>query len=196
MTNTLTRMLLATASLALAFGSLGCGGSTSGSSFGSAGSSGILSSADREARNAAMIELQRHFSKGADGWTAAVMTGNAYAPDHFLRQYKELTIANVESQELSQSDHLNGFEWSGVATFKPTVCREAGGFPTYVLDGMADGRQAYAEKEPGRWSQWVDYTPGPLHFQKQRGRWQFQWDGTYLRGQAASAADFAAAGVR
>ena len=105
-------------------------------------------------------------------------------------------IEKIESQELTQSDQLNGFQWGGVATFKHTVCREAGGFPTFVLDGMAEGQQANVEKSPGRWSQWVDYTPGPLHFQKERGQWQFQWDGTYLRGQAASAADFAAAGLR
>jgi hypothetical protein len=180
--------------LAVALGLAACGGSSAGTSAGF--SSLSLSSADREARNAAMAELQRHFAKGPDGWTAAVMTGNAYSSDHFLRQFKELVIEKIESQELTQSDQLNGFEWNGVATFKHTVCREAGGFPTYVLDGMAEGQQAYVEKGPGRWTQWVDYTPGPLHFQKQRGRWQFRWDGTYLRGSAATPADFRAAGVR
>jgi hypothetical protein len=193
MKTTFARLLAAASLLMLSYSLVGCGGS-SGSSF--ASSSGILSSADREAREAAWTELQRHFVKGPDGWTASVTTGSAYAPDHFLRQFKDLAIETIEAQELTQSDHLNGFEWAGRATFKHTVCREAGGQPTFVLDGMAEGQQAYAEKAVGRWSQWVDYTPGPLRFQKQKGRWQFQWDGTYLRGQLPSPADFAAAGVR
>jgi len=192
----LRKTALIAAGLTMAFGSIGCGSSSSGSSFGSDSSSGSLSAADREARGAAWAELQRHFVKGADGWTTAVTSGSAYAPDHFLRQYRELVIESVESQDLAQSDRLNGFEWVGRATFKRTVCREAGGQPTFVLDGMADGQQSYAEKQPGRWSQWVDFTPGPLRFQKQKGRWQFQWDGTYLRGQLPGGGDFAAAGVR
>jgi hypothetical protein len=187
------RTSLVGASLALLLGLLGCSRTTTASA---GTSSGIFSSGSREARNAALAELERHFVKGSDGWTTVVTTGSAYAPDHFLRQYKDLEIDSVEEQELTESDKMNGFEWAGQATFKHTVCREAGGFQTYVLDGMAEGRQAYAEKAPGRWSQWVEYTPGPLHFQKQKGGWQFQWDATYLRGQRPGAADFASAGVR
>jgi hypothetical protein len=192
----LRRTVLLTAGLSMALGSIGCSSSSSSGLFGSDSSSGTLSAADREARSAALAELQRHWVKGPDGWTPSVTSGSAYAPDHFLRQYRDLTLDAVESQELSQSDRLNGFEWSGRVTFKHTVCREAGGQPTFVLDGMAEGRQAYAEKAPGRWSQWVDYTPGPMRFQKQKGQWQFQWDGSYLRSQLPGAADFAAAGVR
>jgi len=175
----------------------GCGHSGSYSSEAS-GESSVPGNtrADREARDAARTELQRHFVTGPDGWTTAVTTGNAYTQDHFLRQYKELVIEAVEPTELSESDHMNGFEWAGEATFKHTVCREAGGQPTFVLDGMANGQQAYAEKAPGRWSQWVEYTPGPLRFQKQKGRWTFQWDGSYLRGQLPGVSDFASAGVR
>jgi hypothetical protein len=186
--------LVAAGFILIAFGPLGCGRS-SGSSV-DADSSETLSPADREAREAAMAELQRHWVKSAAGWITSVTTGTAYAPDHFLRQYRELMIESLNSQDLSQSDRLNGFEWVGSATFKRTVCREAGGQPTFVLDGMAEGQQAYAEKQAGRWSQWVDFTPGPLRFEKQKGRWRFEWDGSYLRGQPPSAGDYASARVR
>ena len=195
MNTILRKTTLIAAGLTLAFGLIGCGGSSSGSSLDSGLSSESLSREDRAARDAAWAELQRHFVKGPDGWTTSVTTGTAYAPDHFLRQYHELVIESVQSQDLTQSDRLNGFEWVGKATFKRTVCREAGGQPTFVLDGMAEGQQAYAEKQRGRWSLWVDYTPGPMRFQKHKGAWQFQWDATYLRGQLPSAADFASAGV-
>jgi frataxin-like iron-binding protein CyaY len=50
-------------------------------------------------------------------------------------------------------------------------------------------------KQQGRWTQWVDFTLGPMRFQKQRGRWQFQWDGSYLGGRLPGPQDFANAGV-
>ena len=51
---------------------------------------------EKEAQSAAMAELQKHWVKGADGWTTARVSGSAYAPDHFLRQFKTLTAHNVE----------------------------------------------------------------------------------------------------
>jgi hypothetical protein len=51
-------------------------------------------------------------------------------------------------------------------------------------------------KQSGRWSQWVDFTPGPLSFEKEKGRWQFHWETTYLRGTLPGPQDFASAGVR
>jgi hypothetical protein len=52
------------------------------------------------------------------------------------------------------------------------------------------------EKHSGAWSQWVDFTPGPLRFAREKGRWQFNWDATYLRGTLPGPQDFANAGVR
>jgi hypothetical protein len=181
--------------LAVVFGSVGCGSSGSDAVEGSGGS-GHVSGADRQAEAAALAELQRHWLKGGDGWTAAEVGGSPYAPDHFLRQYRELIITGVEPQELGESDKLNGFEWAGTVTFKKTVCREAGGQQTYVMEGLGDGQQAYVEKQPGRWSQWIDMQPGPLRLQKHKGAWQFQWDGSYLRGTLPGPQDFAMAGVR
>jgi len=181
--------------LAVALRLAGCGGSSSDSAEGSGGS-GSLSAADRQAEAAALAELQRHWLKGGDGWTAAEVGGSPYAPDHFLRQYRELVITGVEPQELGESDKLNGFEWAGTVTFKKTVLREAGGQQTYVMEGLGSGQQAYVEKQPGRWSQWIDMQPGPLRLQKNKGAWQFQWDGSYLRGTLPGPQDFATAGVR
>src|SRR5580698_7595500 len=68
--------------MAMVLGPIGCGHSSSDS----AADEGIpgLTGADREAQSAAMAELQRHWRKGSDGWTTAIISGSPYAPDHFL----------------------------------------------------------------------------------------------------------------
>jgi hypothetical protein len=176
--------------LALSLGPTGCGHSRS---VGSNEEIPGLTSADRAAQAAAMEELQRHWRKGPDGWTTAIVSGSPYAPDHFLRQCRALTLKKIEPQDLSESDKLNGFEWVGSANFQPTYCREGGGQPGMVLDGMSN---VVVNKQSGRWSQWVDFTPGPLHFAQQKGRWQFNWDSTYLRGMLPGPQDFSNAGVQ
>jgi hypothetical protein len=180
-----------TLALAMLLGPIGCGHSSSDSS----ADEGIpgLTSADREAQSAAMAELQRHWRKGPDSWTTAVVCGSPYAPDHFLRQCRALTIKAMVPQDLSESDKLNGFEWVGRAEFQSTSCREGGGQPGMVLDGMSN---VVVNKQSGRWSQWVDFTPGPLRFAREKGRWQFEWDATYLRGTLPEPQDFANAGVQ
>jgi hypothetical protein len=178
--------------LAMVFGPTGCGHSNSGDSMGSSESVPGFTKADREAESAGIAELQRHWLKGPDGWTTAIVSGTPYAPDHFLRQCRALTVDEVKPDDLSESDKLNGFEWTGQLTFKRTSCREGGGQEGLAFNGMSD---AVVNKHPGRWSQWVDFTPGPMRFQKQRGRWQFQWDGSYLRGTLPGPQDFANAGV-
>jgi hypothetical protein len=111
--------------LAIVLGSAGCGHSSSDSS----ADEGIpgLTSADREAESAAMAELQRHWRKGSDRWTTAVVSGCPYAPDHFLRHCRALTIKAMVPQDPGESDKLNGFTWVGRAEFQPTSCREGGG---------------------------------------------------------------------
>ena len=152
-----------------------------------------LTGADRQAESAAMAELQKHWVKAADGWTTSVVAGSPYAPDRFLRQCRALAIKEMEPQDLTESDKLNGFEWVGRANLKPTSCREAGGLGGMVLDGMSN---TVVSRQRGRWSQWVDFTPGPMRFAKQKGVWQFAWDGSYLRGTLPGPQDFANAGVQ
>jgi hypothetical protein len=182
------KFLSIAASLIISFGLIACNHSASISS---SASDTDLTPQDAEARKALLAEIQKHWQHGADGWTASVTNGR----DRFLRQYRDLAIDSLDPRDLSESDKLNGFEWVGKVTFKKTACREAGGQHTFVLGGMADGQQAYVEKQPGRWTQWVTFTPGPLSFQKEKGRWTFSYDATYLRGQLPAPGDFAAAGV-
>lgn len=145
--------------LAMLLGPIGCGHSSSDSS----ADEGIpgLTSADREAQSAAMAELQRHWRKGSDGWTTAIVSGSPYAPDHFLRQCRALTIKAMVPQNLSESDKLNGFEWVGRAEFESTSCREGGGQPG---DGFGrhverGGQQAQRPMEPVG-----GLHPGPVAF--------------------------------
>jgi hypothetical protein len=168
----------------------GCGKSSSGSSEGTA----VISSsgADREALIAAISELQRHWLKRPDGWTTAVISGSAYSPERYLRQCRALVIDQVQPTDLSESDKLNGLEWQGSATLKPTSCREAGGDGGIVLDGMGSFGP---NRERGQWSPWVDFTPGPMRLEKTKDGWQYQWDGSYLRGTLPAPQDFASAGV-
>jgi hypothetical protein len=184
--------LMLSAALAAALGLAGCGPSSGGISEASTGSAGALTNEDREAQHAAIAELQRHWVKGPDGWTSAIVSGGQY-PDHFLRQYRELAVQEIEPRDLTESDKLNGFEWVGQIRFKPTSCREGGGQDGMILDGMSE---AVVSKHAGHWSQWVSFTPQPLRFEKIKGRWQFHWDGTYLRGSLPGPQDFASAGVR
>ena len=53
------------------------------------------------------------------------------------------------------------------------------------------GEQAARAMEPV-----VDFTPGPMRFANQNGVWQFQWDGSYLRGTLPGPQEFANAGVQ
>jgi hypothetical protein len=175
--------------MAIAFSLVACGHSSSEASEGASD----LSPADREAQAAAHAEILRHWVKGPDGWTTSIISGSAYAPDHFLRQCRALDVQELKTQDLTESDKLNGFEWVGSVVFKPTSCREGGGQAGLVLDGMSS---VVVNKQSGRWSQWVDFTPGPLRFQKEKGRWQFQFDGSYLRGSLPIPQDFANAGVK
>lgn len=175
--------------LTIALSSIGCSHASSDASEGPSD----LSPADSEAQNAALAEIQRHWAKGSDGWTTSVVSGSAYAPDHFLRQCRALDVQELKTQDLTESDKLNGFEWVGRVIFKPTSCREGGGQAGMVLDGMSN---VVVNKQSGRWSQWVDFTPGPLRLQKEKGHWQFQFDGSYLRGTLPGPQDFANAGVK
>jgi hypothetical protein len=183
-------IFIAAVALASFFALTGCSRSNSD---GAEGSSVGLSSDDQAAERVAMAELEKHWLQGSDGWTTAVVSGSPYAPDHFLRQCRVLAIQELQRQDLSESDKLNGFEWVGRANLKPTSCREGGGQSGMVLDGMSN---VVVSKQRGRWSQWVDFTPGPMRFQKQKGAWQFQWDGSYLRGTLPGPQDFANAGVQ
>lgn len=169
-------------------------GSSGGSSASSSdsGSGAALSGVEREARDTAMAEIAKHWTKGADGWTSAKKTGSPFAPELILQQYRELTVEGVEAYSLSESDKLNGFEWAGEVSFKRGPAREAGG-DNLAFDGMA-GMNIYRKK--GQWSQWVDYGPESMQVQKNKGKWQVSQDHTLLSGTIPTPEDYASAGVK
>lgn len=145
-----------------------------------------------EAKGAALAEVSRHCSKGPDGWTSAVVSGSPYAPEHFLRQFRSVAVAGVEAFPLAESDRLNGFEWVGEVTFEKTPSREAGE-SGIILDGVVG---VNVSRRPGRWSQWVDYSPSAMRVQKLKGKWQVNQDNTFCRGTPPGPADFTRAGLR
>ena len=171
---------------AVAVGLLGCGKSNS------AGSVGGMGQAEKAAQENALAEIKKHWIKQSEGWITARTSGTSFAPVRFLRQCRELTAEGVRTDDLSESDRMNGFEWSGEVRFKETPCREAGD-QGVLLDGMAN---VTIFRQRGRWTQWVDFTPEALHIQKVKGQWQIPRDTWLLRGKIPGAQDFANAGVK
>jgi hypothetical protein len=151
-----------------------------------------VSGLQREAQDAAVAEIARHWVKNADGWTTARSNGTSFAPDNLLRQYRELAAESVNPSDLSESDRLNGVEWAGEVTFKPSPAREVGD-PGVAFEGLAG---VGLNRQRGRWTQWVDYPADSVRLQKVKGKWQVSQDNNLLRGKLPTPADFAQAGVK
>lgn len=175
--------------IAIVVWSSGCSRSDSADSDGGPAQSAGL---EREAQNAALAEVMKHWSKAPEGWITARNTGTSFASMEFLRQVREITAEGVREYDLSESDRLNGFEWAGEVSFKQTPCREVGE-PGILLDGVVG---AGVFRQRGRWSQWVEFQPESVHVQKVKGQWQIHQDTWLLRGRVPSAQDFAKAGVK
>jgi len=175
----------------------GSGGSASSGASGDSASAGPaaggpqVSGAELEAENAAIAELQKHWTKGPNGWTSAIVSGSPYAPDRYLRQFRDLTVERVESYDLTDADKMNGFDWAGEVLFKRSPGREAGDSGI-----LFDGNAGMIQRQPGRWSQWVDFQASAIKVQKQKGKWQVDTDTMLLRGHPPTAADYAKAGVK
>lgn len=176
-------------SVAMVLGSPGCSKSDSADSGGAAAQA---SGMEREAQDAALADVMKHWSKGPEGWMTARNTGSSFAPIEFLRQVREITVEGVREDELSESDRLNGFEWAGEVRFKQTPCREAGE-PGLMLDGLVGLNMV---RPRGRWSQWVEFQPEAVRVQKVKGTWQVHQDTWLLRGRVPGAQDLAKAGVK
>jgi hypothetical protein len=168
----------------------GCGGSESAGS----GAGQKVSPLEREAREAAMTEVQKRWRQNGDGWTTARVTGSAYAPDRLLRQVREIAVRGVGANDLSEADKLNGFEWAGAVKFKKTTAREAGdpGIAFEAMSSLGSGLM----RQRGQWTQWVDWEPEDVQVQKVKGKWQVNDDTWLLRGSMPTAADYANAGVK
>jgi hypothetical protein len=152
-----------------------------------------MSAVERDAHDAVLAEVMKRWIKGPEGWITARNTGSSFAPIRFLRQFREMTVDDVHSTALSESDRMNGFEWAGEVSFKKAPCREAGE-PGIMLDGLLVGATIFRQR--GRWTQWVDFVPEPVKVQKVKGKWQVHQDTWLLRGKRPGAEDFADAGVK
>src|SRR5438045_946778 len=85
--------------LAWALAVNGCGKSDSGADAGKSTASSeksgggdaaaAVSGVERQALDTAMAEVQKHWTKGPDGWTTARDSGTSFAPIPFLRQIRE-----------------------------------------------------------------------------------------------------------
>ena len=173
----------------MAAGLASCGKSDSGGTGSGAGQS---SGTERAAADAALAEVKKHWTKGAEGWITARNSGSSYAPVRFIRQFRELTVDGVRSADLSESDRMNGLEWAGEVSFKQAPCREAGD-QGILLDGLAN---VTTFRQRGRWTQWVDFQPEPVRIQKVKGNWQINQDTWLLRGNLPGPEDFSNAGVK
>jgi hypothetical protein len=163
-----------------------------GKSASSAGASRQTSGLEKEAEEAALAQVRKHWNESGEGWVTVRTLGSAYAPEHLLRQCRELSVEGVRSADLSESDRMNGLEWAGEVSFKKTPCREVGD-PGIMLDGVMGTNIV---RQRGRWTQWVDFQPDAVRMQKVKGHWQVNEDTWLLRGTLPTAEDFANAGVK
>jgi hypothetical protein len=174
-------------------GPAGCGkSSSSDSSTSGASTTSNLTGASKDAADAVMAEIKNHWVTGADGWITARTSGSAYAPDHFIRELREITVVDVQPDDVSDADKLNGIDWSGSVTFKQSPCREAGD-PGMALEGLSTPT---VDRQKGQWCQWVDWQPDPVRIQRTKGQWQIDQDTWLLRGTIPTDQDYANAGVK
>ncbi len=108
----------------MAFALSSCGKSDSGS--GTSGGGKQASGMEGAAQDAALAEVKKHWSKGADGWITARNSGTSFAPVRFIREMRDLTVEGVRAADLTEADKMNGLEWAGEVSFKQSPCREAG----------------------------------------------------------------------
>lgn len=137
-----------------------------------------------------MAEIAKHCVKGPDGWTTARISGAPTAPDHYLRQFREIAVDNISANDLDQSDKLNGVEWKGWVNWKTLPCREAGD-PGPAMDGLG----GYNRKR-GQWTPWFDCVPEGFSMTKTKGKWEVFPNSVLIRGDLPAAQDYSNAGVK
>jgi len=169
----------------------GCGKSDSGNSGGSSDSqSAALSRDEKEAADAVLTEVKKHWTRAGAGYVCAYNSGNAFAPN-YLRELQDIAPRGVESRELTAADKANGVQWAGSINFKKALSREAGESGIVMADW---GNNVTRTK--GRWSQWVDLTPESIRAQKANGKWQFEQQTMLLVGTQPTPGDFQNAKVQ
>ena len=105
-------------------------------------------------------ELEKRWLKTPDGWLSEypaktyIATGQRAGPESFYRQIKELKF-DVEPDDLTESDKLNGIQFRGECRFSHAPKRIYG-------DPNAFG--------PLRWSDWTPSNES-VRVQKRNGQW-------------------------
>jgi hypothetical protein len=133
-----------------------------------------LSSVEAEARDAALAEIAKHLLKGPDGWTTVLTEGEEFHnPQHFLRQFREMTVERVGATGVSAAERLNGFDWIGIVSIRTGPCREVGD-PGQAFSSLGMLYRTGIERPRGRWTQWVDVHPQPLDVSSVKGLWRVQ----------------------
>jgi hypothetical protein len=146
-----------------------------------AGGTGVvaanLSGVEAEAKDAARAEIARHWSRGQDGWTTALIEGEEFHDpmyyQRFLRQFREMTVESVEPIEVSAADRLNGFDWIGIVSIRTGTCREAGD-SGQAFSSLGMLYRTGINRHRGQWTQWVDVHSQPLDVSKVNGVWRVQ----------------------
>jgi hypothetical protein len=154
------------------------GGRNSGGRAAAGGTGAVAanpSGLEAAARDAAQAEIAKHWSKGPDGWTTVLHEGEGtlFAPQRFLRQFREMTVESVEPIEVSAADRLNGFDWMGIVSIRTSTCREAGD-PGQAFFSLGMLYRTGIDRPRGRWTQWVDVHPQPLDASRVNGLWKVQ----------------------
>ena len=175
--------------MAVVLGMAWAGGCEGGKSD-SGSAAGGMSGAEKEAGDAVMTEVGKHWVKAGDGWVAAFNSGNQFAPN-FVRQMRKIEVVAAEPRNLEESDKLNGVQWAGHVILGKTPAREAGETGPVMSDWGGS-----VMRGKGRWSQWVDVTPENVAAQKVNGRWQVGDQTMLLQGTQPTPADYQMAGVR
>ena len=106
-----------------------------------------MSSADRAAMDFIRASIDSHWVKGPDGWTTQPQDSNP-----LYTQFQELTFT-VKPRQVSEAQRLNGADYRGTVTFKPTPERSY-------------------HTSPQGWSDWGDGDPGTLGVERRNGEWR------------------------
>ena len=136
------------------------GGGSAGASSGNGVDAIAGSGGDRDAVKAVSDELAKRWTKTSDGWISefpskvSLLTGQRSGPESYYRQIKALKF-DLETNDLSESDKLNGVQFRGHCQFDPAPVRlyndpNAFGGPTWS-EWHPSNESAVVVKKNGKW---------------------------------------------
>jgi len=164
----------------------GCGKSGSGGASASGGSGAapsengnLYGTGDPDAVNAVYAELTQRWVQTPDGWVSEfpqhvyIATGQRADAASFYRQIKELKF-DIQQNDLSDADKLNGYEYNGYVQFRGSPIR------TYDDPNSMVSNQ---------WTSWTQSDEGgapSFKVYKQNGKWTCDGDCYLIEGTQPS----------